>query len=104
MLKTFTESNTNVLRVDFNPAEFMMATLYGDGRIRFHDLQSLDIISTTPPILESTAKSFEFHPDGHELLVACHDSLQVFIIYICNVFINNCLLSKRYGHGNRPSV
>jgi hypothetical protein len=76
MLHTFNDTSSPLIRLAFNPQEFMMATLHEDQRIRFHDLETFEAISESP-VLESTPRAMDFHPDGNEVMIATENSLEV---------------------------
>jgi katanin p80 WD40 repeat-containing subunit B1 len=79
LLKTYTEAKAAITSLNFNPAEFMVASSSIDGCVRFYDLQTLALISETPQ-LSSTPHNVTFHPDGQEVLIGCEESLQVSLL------------------------
>ncbi|KAJ3104422.1 Katanin p80 WD40 repeat-containing subunit B1 [Phlyctochytrium bullatum] len=67
LLTSFAVPAAKVVALEFNPAEFLMATVSTDKKLRLYDLQNFELVSESQP-MPSMPCALEFHPDGHERL------------------------------------
>ncbi|KAI8854729.1 WD40-repeat-containing domain protein [Chytridium lagenaria] len=77
-IQTYSGHRDAITNLRITPDGRWIATGGADGmiKLRFYDLQTFELVSESPT-LSSPPCSLEFHPDGHEVMVACRDSLQI---------------------------
>lgn len=68
-------STLHVTTFEFNPTEFILATVTSARAVRFYDLDSMEIVCNTPPE-SSPIKSICFSHDGNRLFACTKDNFR----------------------------
>lgn len=80
ILHEFQQHHSGITEMGFHPHEFLFTTASNDGVIKFWDLETFELVSSTSEdqsYPKQVVKSFTFSPDGVALCAAEPESLRV---------------------------